>query len=418
MKEENGMRLKSFVKNVIVICSVVLLFGCCAGGATTTTPTAGYEMVIDAGSSGTRVFLYNYDASNPKAKITIHLLCDKKVNLPLASYANNPTAVGTSVIKPLLDDAIAELKILSPATPLSAVEVYVGGTAGMRLVPELQQIAIWNNIKIAILAEGFTNFSALTITGEDEGLYTWLDYNFINNDFESTTSGIVEIGGASAQVALALSSSTNATRTYKILNKPYYVYSSSFLGFGANQARATVNSLITESSNYCYAKGYNENGISSNGFDFNSCNSAYTDFVSQYSRASVIVSIKSLPGFSQTIFAGLGAIWDTVKPLGKKIKNLPISSSTYVASLSTECAESYMDILATFIADDDADYAAKFCANGVFVNNFIFNTLGIADGRIQGYNNIDNSNVSPITGNLKVNWTLGYVLKEHFVSSK
>lgn len=424
---------------VLLAFAVTVLCGCNGGTSanpdttdTTSLPPAGYEVVVDCGSSGTRAYLYHYDATNPTANISIVQQNIEKVDKPIASFASNPESAGDEVIKPLLDNVVTRLKQIDPNINLAEVEVFVGGTAGLRLIPEEQQSAIWSEVNKTIGAEGFTYHNATTIEGRDEGLYTWLDYNFIqDNRFESgVTEGTLEVGGASAQVAFATSSTGSNIRTYELLGKNYNIYSVSFLGFGVNQARVKLDLLASADS--CYPTGYvsSTTPAFSGNFNYGNCNSDYTNVINNYQGNVNPSAIKSVDGFSNTQFAGIGNVWDTVK-LGsnspsqkdlkksQRIKNNPISSSSLQSVIEEECARSLSQIETDF-EEDSAD-APTFCANAVFTRNFVFSSLGVQDEKIQGYNNLTNPAINPNAdedNEIKINWTLGYVLREHFVEAK
>jgi len=108
-------------------------------------PASHYALIVDAGSTGSRLHLFEY--TNESKIPVIHDLFSESVKPGLSSYENNPQAAGVSLKKPL-DDALAELKKrqVDPAT----VSLSVLATAGMRLLPEDKQTAIYNNVSLYI----------------------------------------------------------------------------------------------------------------------------------------------------------------------------------------------------------------------------------------------------------------------------
>lgn len=432
------MKLQTNLK----VCGILLigaatLTGCNSGGSSAVTPknskshtgadTNNYEIVIDSGSKGNRVYLYSYNATNAKTTLDLNIINldpndtdANKNDLPLAGYASNPMAAGNEAVKPLL--TIAEAKLSALGIEKSTVEVVVQGTAGMRLISQAEQDAIWSNVTETVSNEGFSNSHVGTLPGNDEGLDSWIDYNFLNNKFAATktsTNGLVEIGGASAQVAFDTpSASADHVRTYTILGQTYNVYSISYLGLGANQARLNGGQV-----NSCYPNGYSEAPITGT-FNYSSCNDAYNTFLGSNNDIATIEATKNIAGFADTHFAGLGDIWDTAKLVSnspteqalkkaKRIKNNPLTQSSLTSAITAECARSLGDITTDF--GDDAADAPTFCANAVYADNLVFKTLGINDGNIQGYNKVT---LPADASEVKINWTLGYVLDEHFANVK
>lgn len=420
---------KKFILVLLLFSTLVFISACNNGngGNPVPTPTStpmvapnGYIIAIDSGSKGNRVYLYNYDTKNAKTKLDISIvdLGDTNSNEnPLAGYASNPTKAGHDAIQPLLQLAKAKLKSLD--INVLGTEVVVQGTAGMRLISQSQQDAIYSSIKDTILSEGFTNFKVGTLAGEDEAVDSWMDYNFLNNNFKTTiTNGTIEIGGASAQIAFDTTDTlSNHVRKYVILGETYYVYGVSYLGFGVNQARTNGGQI-----NACYPIGYNISPITG-AFAYNTCNTSYDSFIDNYVDSFDIKATKSVAGFMDTEFAGISGIWDIAKLVSnsptqqalkksKKIKNNPLEHGLLTSAIKEECGRTLSQIEIDF-AEDSRD-APTFCANAVFVDNIVFQTLGVQDSKIQAYNKI---NISE-TEEAKINWTLGYVLNEHFANLK
>ncbi|EXJ93371.1 apyrase [Capronia coronata CBS 617.96] len=227
-----------------------------------------YGVVLDAGSSGTRVYIYRW-LPNSVARLdetTRHALPEletkdtwtKKVHPGVSTFGTSPEAVGPKHLKPLLQHALKHVpKHAVPETP-----IFLLATAGMRLLPDEQQRDVLRNVCSYIRAE--TNFylpdcdvHVQVIPGETEGLYGWIAANYLLGSFNSPeehdhgndhhTYGFLDMGGASAQIAFA----PNATEAEKHANdltllrlrtvdgapQEYRVFVTTWLGFGANEAR-------------------------------------------------------------------------------------------------------------------------------------------------------------------------------------
>ncbi|KAF2298848.1 hypothetical protein GH714_028297 [Hevea brasiliensis] len=140
-------------------------------------------------------------------------------------------------------------------------------TAGMRLLDyEVQERILESCRKVLRKSRfKFRDDWASVITGSDEGVYAWVVANYamgtLGGDPRETT-GIIELGGASAQVTFVANEPVppEFSRTVKFGNITYSIYSHSFLHFGQNAAfEALRESLV--SVDYQPASESHEKGI-------------------------------------------------------------------------------------------------------------------------------------------------------------
>lgn len=229
---------------------------------------ARYGVVLDAGSSGTRVYIYRWlpNTLARQDESTLHALPQletedkwtKKVHPGVSTFGAAPESVGPEHLKPLLHHALKHI----PKDAVAETPIFLLATAGMRLLPEQQQRDVLRNVCSYIRAE--TDFylpdcdvHVQVIPGETEGLYGWIAANYLLGAFNSPdehqhgkehhTYGFLDMGGASAQIAFA----PNATEAEKHANdltllrlrtvdgvpQEYKVFVTTWLGFGANEAR-------------------------------------------------------------------------------------------------------------------------------------------------------------------------------------
>jgi len=243
-----------------------------------TTNKHCYGVVLDAGSSGTRVYVYKWldnsvarlDASSRYAlpELETKDKWTKKVHPGVSTFGPSPELVGDDHLKPLIKHALEYVpKDAVPNTP-----IFLLATAGMRLLPDFQRSALLRNICSYIQSE--TKFllpdcdlHVQVIPGETEGLYGWIAANYLLGGFDDKdqnnhgkghhTYGFLDMGGASAQIAFA----PNATEAEKHANdltllrlrtnggqpQEYKVFVTTWLGFGANEARRRYVKDLEES---------------------------------------------------------------------------------------------------------------------------------------------------------------------------
>ena len=176
--------------------------------------------------------------------------------------------MGRDHLQELLDHALS----IIPEDQVEDTPIFLMATAGVRLLEPVQQRALLD--EICSYAQKHTKFSLPScdlhiqvIPGETEGLYGWVAANYLLGGFDSPeehahgkghhTYGFLDMGGASAQIAFA----PNATEAEKHANDlkllrmrtlngqpaEYKVFTTTWLGFGVNQARERyVEALLDE----------------------------------------------------------------------------------------------------------------------------------------------------------------------------
>ncbi|KAK3294714.1 nucleoside phosphatase family-domain-containing protein [Chaetomium fimeti] len=229
-----------------------------------------WGVILDAGSSGTRLHIYKW--KDPKKslkgasqeelrnlpKLVTEKKWTKKIRPGVSTFGDNVEDVGPEHLQLLLDHALD----IIPADKIQDTPIFLMATAGMRLLPQGQQSALTGEICSYLRRN--TQFSLpdcdlhiQVIKGETEGLYGWIASNYLLGGFDHPdnhqhgkghhTYGFLDMGGASAQIAFA----PNATeaekhaddlkllrlRTLDGYPAEYKVFTTTWLGFGVNQAR-------------------------------------------------------------------------------------------------------------------------------------------------------------------------------------
>ena len=176
-----------------------------------------YFVIMDAGSSGTRVHVFRWDGAKPgipDLQMPSHTL---KRNPGLSSFANEPAAAGAS-LKELLEFAAQKVPPSKrPETPL-----FIKATAGLRRVETSKASLILDSCAKFVQVNSdfqFDRSHAAVISGQEEALLGWMAVNYLRwtaqSDIETSTRkvsssassvGTIEMGGASSQVTFALDS--------------------------------------------------------------------------------------------------------------------------------------------------------------------------------------------------------------------
>ncbi|XP_036000350.1 ectonucleoside triphosphate diphosphohydrolase 4-like isoform X2 [Fundulus heteroclitus] len=245
----------------------------------TSNPNLNYGLVVDCGSSGSRVFVYCWPRhnGNPRELLDIRQMRDQhrkpvvmKIKPGIAELAKTPEKA-SDYIYPLLSFAAQHIpKHKHQETPL-----YILCTAGMRILPESHQEAILEDLRTDIPVHFnflFSDSHVEVISGKQEGVYAWIGINYVlgrfnheHNDGEAVvevhvpgsdqqealmrkrTAGVLDMGGVSTQIAYEVPKTEEVAKNLlaefnlgcdaHVTDHVYRVYVSTFLGFGGNAAR-------------------------------------------------------------------------------------------------------------------------------------------------------------------------------------
>jgi len=238
-------------------------------------------VILDAGSSGTRVHVYRWlNAARARQEADADELLGlpkletkpkytKKIKPGVSTFGDRPGDVGPEHLQQLLDHALE----IVPEDQVKDTPIFLMATAGVRLLETMKQKALLS--EICSYAQKHTDFSLpdcdlhiQVIPGETEGLYGWIAANYLLGGFDLPdkhqhgqghhTYGFLDMGGASAQIAFA-PNSTEAVkhandlkllrmRTLNGAAAEYKVFTTTWLGFGVNQARERYVEALMDAS--------------------------------------------------------------------------------------------------------------------------------------------------------------------------
>ncbi|KAL1207708.1 putative apyrase 4 [Cardamine amara subsp. amara] len=228
-----------------------------------------YSVIIDGGSSGTRihVFWYRIESGKPVFDFGDENYASLKLSPGFSAYADNPEGASESVT-----ELVEFAKTRVPKGMLKEIDIRLMATAGMRLLELNVQEQILEVTRRVLRSSGFRfqDEWAFVISGSDEGIYAWVVANHalgsLGGDSLQTT-GIVELGGASTQVTFVSSEIVppEFSRTISYGNVSYQLYSHSFLHLGQDSAQEKLLESLHNSANStgegkvpdpCTPKGY------------------------------------------------------------------------------------------------------------------------------------------------------------------
>jgi len=243
-----------------------------------------HALMIDAGSQGTRLHLYEFKQRILEHRHEVqHAIEGKKLSFPTTDSR------WTSRLKPGLDyfayiEDIENMKrqLVSYLGPLidfakqtleakedswSDYPIYLKATGGLRSLPRPYRLRLVEEVRNLFSDKAFNPFffeieHARVISGEEEAIYGWTAVNFVKGTLirnsegygsvlgPNVTYGMLEMGGASTQIAYFEPHGDVMANLFKLqigAAKHWNVYVHSFLYFGVNGAYARLNArLIAE----------------------------------------------------------------------------------------------------------------------------------------------------------------------------
>ncbi len=196
--------------------------------------------IIDAGSSGSRLYVYEISQDGKSVKT---LCIEEQNSLPLSGIPATEAGVG---------NYLSTMTGLYKNNDSEPIDLYVLATAGMRDEKKVNRDSA-EFIYTCMNGQEINKFSikkATTITGRAEGLYAWIALNYDLKHLGTSTSttekpltytstptvGIIEIGGASMQITFQAPNRQTYDKSDLIDRKGFSgIYSKSFLGAGVDR---------------------------------------------------------------------------------------------------------------------------------------------------------------------------------------
>lgn len=280
--------LKALSRTPAILASVVLLLSVVVLVAITLIqihqkevllPGLKYGIVLDAGSSRTTVYVYQWPAEKENNTGVVSQTCKCNVKgSGISSYGKNPQDAPKA-----FEDCMQKVKEQIPAHLHPSTRIYLGATAGMRLL-RLQNETTANEVLASIQNyfkfQPFDFRGAQIISGQEEGIYGWITANYLMGNFLEKdlwhmwahpsgveTTGALDLGGASTQIAFAVGekveqNSSDVTKV-SLYGYVYTLYTRSFQCYGRNEAEKRFLALLLQNSttgtnltNPCYPRNY------------------------------------------------------------------------------------------------------------------------------------------------------------------
>uniref|UniRef100_A0A3P9IVQ7 Ectonucleoside triphosphate diphosphohydrolase 1 n=1 Tax=Oryzias latipes TaxID=8090 RepID=A0A3P9IVQ7_ORYLA len=436
MKERNPWhRPVTIIITVIGVIAIVTLVTVLVIQNRTIAQKYKYGIVLDAGSSHTSLYIYQWPAEkdNNTGRVEQKHHC-QVAGKGISSYTATPYKAGESLISCLKEAKENIPQKMHPETPL-----YLGATAGMRLLKLENSSAsdmVFKAVEKTLRGFPFSYQGARLLAGQEEGAFGWVTVNYLDDRLTQglETTGALDLGGASTQISFVSdeyngSESPDNAVSFRLYGYDYTLYTHSFLCYGKDQALRLALAHQTKSgptaiTDPCFHNGYNETKnyaavydspcvsdqkpqivsetfIHLGGGNFRQCQEVIKSIFNfsscRYSRCS-FNGIFQPPLQGQ--FGAFSAYFFVMNFLNLTDTSVPLK--TVMQKLSDYCATPWTQIKKEH--DIPLKYLAEYCFSGTYILTLMmegYNFTSETYSSIKYIQKIKNSDAG---------WTLGYML--------
>ncbi|KAL5016783.1 hypothetical protein ScPMuIL_006372 [Solemya velum] len=417
-----------------------------------------YGIVMDAGSSHTQVYVYSWDAAKFKETAVVWQIYSKKCPGPgISSYVGDVSALG-----PALKLCLDPVKSQVPSDKHASTPIYLGATAGMRLLEEVNQTLsdkVMQAVRDTIGKYPFKfttpSNQARIITGDEEGTFSWVTSNYASDllgvkapmlsqlSAGDRTVGAMDMGGASTQLTFYPGTNVTLPLAYRkdidLYGQNYTVYTHSFLCYGINEADRRFKAQLVKNQGYketvknpCGPKG----NVTHNSYTYifhapctqgqqaveafgSEINTTFTfegtsDLTQCHEEVQKLFNFKAGCNYSSCSFNG------TYQPTvhGKfyafsnffyemQFLNLTkvmghFTLKTFQTALASLCQASWNEV--KNMKTVDQSFLPKYCFNGQFISALLTEGYRFDDSSWQNINFIGTINGT------EIGWSLGFML--------
>ncbi|TID30313.1 hypothetical protein CANINC_001100 [Pichia inconspicua] len=212
-----------------------------------------YIVVIDAGSKGTRAYLYAY-SPNDRTKLINLPDWHKRIRPSIESFVLS-AGLNYNNVSLYLTHLLFKINTILPIEQHYRTPIFFHSTAGFRLLEPDTQSTLLSHICTYLQTN--TNYyiphcdsHVSVITGEVEGLYSWITLNYLLSSTTTSSSPLLlQLGGGSAQIVYQTSTPIHSINglTLHLPQGSINIFSNSYLGFGINQIRQDYQQSLTSS---------------------------------------------------------------------------------------------------------------------------------------------------------------------------
>lgn len=230
-------------------------------------PLIQYALMIDAGSTGSRIHVYKFNNCGPTPELeneVFEMTPPKAGGAGLSSYDADAEGAAAS-LDMLLDVAVKNV----PASYQSCTPIAVKATAGLRKLGKEKSERILEAVRTRLQTKypfpvvSKEKGGVEVMPGEQEGVYAWITTNYllgkIGGPDKTPTAAILDLGGGSTQIVFEPtfpdqprgglpSKLADGDHKYELSfgGRDFTLYQHSYLGYGLMEARNNLHSAVVD----------------------------------------------------------------------------------------------------------------------------------------------------------------------------
>jgi guanosine-diphosphatase len=237
----------------------------CAKSYSRDKPIVQYVLMVDAGSTGSRIHVYKFNNCGPTPELeSEEFMMNEKSVGGLSAYKDDPVAAAKT-LDPLLQFAMKFV----PEKLMGCSPIAVKATAGLRRIgPEPAQVILdqvrnhlENDFPFPVVSA--EKEGVVIMEGTDEGVYAWITVNYllgkIGGPDKSETAAVFDLGGGSTQIVFepTFKGAADGGMPQKLAEgdhkyeldfggRGFDLYQHSHLGYGLMAARETIHATLIQ----------------------------------------------------------------------------------------------------------------------------------------------------------------------------
>lgn len=345
--------------------------------------------VVNAGNSGTRLHIYQYELNDSNFPFHIKNVYSKVIEPGLASISLNQKSIG-QYVSSLFSDVSDQ-----------NIPVYFYATSGMRVLSFSRQQAYYNLVsKWFATQPQWRLVVARTLKSNEEALFGWLAVNYELGALTSSTAPLVSVidsGSGSVQISIPLQNTqslpTSDYTNISIYNRHVSLFTHGFLGLGQDEIR---NQYLDNEN--CFSKNYPlANGALGVG-DFQLCEKRMKPLINEIHQVNDIVQSVIQQNPEQTWYV-IGGISTMLQQRPFWFEHNEFTSEELTVKANQQVCKQDWGILSTIYSKNK--YIFVNCLNASYFNSLIVDGFGI--NPTQPIHYISNKGITN-------DWTLGVIL--------
>ncbi|KAF4791383.1 ectonucleoside triphosphate diphosphohydrolase 1 [Turdus rufiventris] len=330
-----------------------------------------YGIVLDAGSSHTNLYVYEWPAEKENDTGVVKQVEVCKVEGPgISGYSHATEKAG-----PSLAQCLQQAEEVIPSAQHKETPVYLGATAGMRLLRlqnESTADKVLSSVGNTLRSAPFNFQGARIISGQEEGAYGWITINYLLGNFKQTVE--------------------NSDLPDPCFHKGYE-RTINISDFFKNPCTSDKKKQLPFSQLYIKGEG-----------DYQKCRESIQKLFNKSSCPYTRCSFNGiyLPPL-QGDFGAFSAFYFVMNFLNLTSESNPLALNKVTSTIKSFCAQPWQEVKSAYRLIKEK-YLSEYCFSGAYILSLLENGYGFTENDWQMIHFLGK------IGSSDAGWTLGYML--------